>query len=65
MIYIKAGVEHKLTALQANTVAYCIHALRDGDRVEDIVSPDMIPEGTTYTEIFKLGVNPLIEEKHG
>jgi hypothetical protein len=45
MIFIKAGVEHELTALEDNTVCYCIHAIRDGERVEDIVDPTMIPEG--------------------
>lgn len=47
MIYIKAGVEHRLEALEDDTVCYCIHAIRDGDRIEDIVDPSMIPEGVT------------------
>jgi quercetin dioxygenase-like cupin family protein len=49
MIYIKAEKDHKLVALEADTVAYCIHALRFGDKVEDIIDPDTIPKG----------VNPL------
>ena len=49
MIYIKAEKEHKLVALEADTVAYCIHALRFGDKVEDIIDPATIPKG----------VNPL------
>jgi hypothetical protein len=38
---------HELVALEDNTVAYCIHALRDGNGVDDIVSPDMVPSGVT------------------
>lgn len=47
MIFIKAGVLHALEAKAPNTVIYCIHALRDGERIEDIVDPSMVPEGTT------------------
>ena len=39
MIYIKAGKVHELISLEPNTVAYCIHALRDGDNVGDIIDP--------------------------
>jgi hypothetical protein len=45
MIYIKAEKMHELTALEDNTVAYCIHALRIGEDVDDIVDPSMVPEG--------------------
>lgn len=45
MIYIKKDKMHELVALEPNTVAYCIHALRLGDDVNDIVDPSMIPEG--------------------
>jgi quercetin dioxygenase-like cupin family protein len=45
MIYIKADKVHELVALEDSTVAYCIHALRDGDAVGDIIDPSMIPEG--------------------
>ena len=47
MIYIKAEKNHELTALEDNTVAYCIHALRDGDGVDDILDPEMIPSGVS------------------
>lgn len=52
MIYIQAGREHTITASMDNTIAYCIHALRDGDAVGDILDPSMIPAGV---------VNPLAE----
>lgn len=44
MIYIHADKEHELVALQDNTVAYCIHALRDKENNE-ILDPAMIPDG--------------------
>lgn len=44
MIYIKADKVHELTALTDETVAYCIHALRDKE-TNDIIDPAMIPEG--------------------
>ena len=45
MIYIKAEKMHELVALEDNTVAYCIHALRIGEDVDDIIDPSMVPEG--------------------
>ena len=44
MIYIRADQYHRLRALEAGTVAYCIHALRDND-TGDILDPAMIPNG--------------------
>lgn len=45
MIYIAKGKRHFLTALEDGTVAYCVHALRTGEREEDILDPSMIPAG--------------------
>jgi quercetin dioxygenase-like cupin family protein len=45
MIYIHADKQHELVALEDNTVAYCIHALRTGDGVDDILDPAMVPSG--------------------
>lgn len=45
MIYIKKDKMHELVALEPNTVAYCIHALRLGNEVDDILDPSMVPEG--------------------
>jgi quercetin dioxygenase-like cupin family protein len=47
MIYIKAKTVHELVALENNTVAYCIHALRDGNGVDDILDPASIPHGVS------------------
>lgn len=51
IIFIGAGHEHTMVSLEDNTIVYCIHALRDGERVEDIIHPDDVPNG----------VMPLIE----
>ena len=45
MIYIRADKVHELVALEPNTIAYCIHALRDKDNPETILDPAMIPNG--------------------
>lgn len=48
MIFIRAGAVHKLTATVAGTVAMCVHALRNGGRVEDILPPDGRPRAPYY-----------------
>ena len=53
MIYIKAEFNHELVALEDNTVAYCIHALRTGDGVDDILDPAMVPKGVNPLSIAK------------
>lgn len=45
MIYISKDKVHELVATQPNTVAYCIHALRDKDDPQTILDPSMIPKG--------------------
>lgn len=42
-IFIKAGVEHELEALEDNTVVQCIHGIRERG-CEDIVDPASLPE---------------------
>lgn len=44
MIYIHKDKVHELKALADETVAYCIHALRDKE-TGDILDPSMIPAG--------------------
>ena len=53
MIFIKAELEHEITALEDNTVAYCIHALRNGDGVDDIIDPASIPEDVNPVTLAK------------
>lgn len=44
MVFITRGKSHYIEALEDNTIAYCVHALRDKDTAE-ILDPDQIPEG--------------------
>ena len=50
MIYIRKDKMHELVALADETVAYCIHALRDKENNE-ILDPSMIPDGVLATSI--------------
>jgi len=52
IIFIERGKIHTLVSLEDNTVASCIHALRDGDSTEDIIEEDMIPVGTDAFHVF-------------
>jgi quercetin dioxygenase-like cupin family protein len=51
MIYIKADLQHELTAAADNTVAYCIHALRTGAS-DDIIDPAMVPKSRELYELL-------------
>lgn len=44
MIYIQKDKTHELVALENDTLAFCIHALRDKS-TGDILDPSMIPAG--------------------
>jgi quercetin dioxygenase-like cupin family protein len=52
MIYIAKDKVHELVALEDNTVTYCIHALRFGENVEDIIDPEMVPEGVALNTLY-------------
>jgi quercetin dioxygenase-like cupin family protein len=52
MIFIKAGRRHYIEALEDNTIAYCVHALRNKD-TEEILDPNQIPNGV---DVFKTGM---------
>lgn len=47
MIFIHKDKRHELVALEDNTVAYCIHALRGSNKTDDILDPAMIPKGVS------------------
>ncbi len=52
MIFIAKGKRHFLEATKPNTIAYCVHALRNSESEDaDILDPDQIP----------LGVNALFD----
>jgi hypothetical protein len=59
-IYIKAGKVHYIEALEDNTVAYCIHGLRDKDTAE-LLDADQIPFGVDANLTFD--VEPLTREQ--
>ena len=44
LIVTPKGVKHQFTALEPNTVFCCIHAIRDGDGVNDVASQDITQE---------------------
>jgi quercetin dioxygenase-like cupin family protein len=43
-IFIHKDFEHRLVALEDNTVAYCIHATRDDSG--NVLDPNTVPDGT-------------------
>lgn len=48
IVFVEAGKEHMIEALEDDCVAFCIHAVRNGVNVEDIMNPDDIPEGKWF-----------------
>ena len=54
MIYIAKGKRHFVRALEDDTVACCVHALRTGEREEDILDPAMIPAGVSNPVIARI-----------
>ena len=44
LIVTPKGVKHQFTALDAGTIFCCIHAIRDGDGVDDVASPEIAQE---------------------
>jgi len=44
LIVTPKGIKHQFTALEENTVFCCIHAIRDGDSIDDVASPDITEE---------------------
>lgn len=53
MILIKAHAVHELVALEANTEVSCIHALRDGEGMDDIIAPDAVIDDETFIQLRK------------
>lgn len=50
IVFIKAGREHMIEAMEDDSVAYCIHAVRKGVNVDDIMNPDEIPGDAWFGE---------------
>jgi hypothetical protein len=55
MIFIAKEKVHMIEALEDGTVMLCIHAIRDGERVEDIIDPKslIIPPGGAGADFLK------------
>jgi len=53
MLYIHKDKVHELEALVDETVAYCIHALRNKE-TNEILDPSMIPKGVNPTSLSML-----------
>ena len=51
MIFIRKGLVHQLESLEENTVAFCVHALKDEN--EEIIDPGMIPVPSSLVETIK------------
>lgn len=63
MIWVHKDKRHEITALEADTVAYCIHALRGKDRTDDdIIPPDAIPDGVVPWTVARPVVNTTTTE---
>lgn len=62
MIMVHADFLHHFTALVDNTVAYCVHAKRDG--YGQVVDPTMVPDGALTQEmVYKYELaNPAEEQ---
>lgn len=60
VLMIPAGKEHLIQAMEDGSVAFCIHALRKGENIEDIMDADDMPENGMY---FGDEVNPLLAGK--
>ena len=43
-IMIKRGLAHSMECLSDKSVGWCIHAIRNGNRVEDIFDPALCPD---------------------
>lgn len=67
MIFIKKDMEHQLVALEDDTTVLCIHAIRDGEAVGDIIDPEscIIPPGNegieymTNNGLFEFILQPM------
>ena len=43
IVYIRKNLEHEIECISDTGLGFCIHPIRDGEKVEDIVSEDSVP----------------------
>jgi quercetin dioxygenase-like cupin family protein len=62
-IFIRRDWMHEIEALEDNTIMICVHALRDGERAEDIVASDsyIIQPGGGGIVSTNNNLDPLVE----
>jgi hypothetical protein len=60
IIFIRAGFKHMIEALEDDTICYCIHAIRDGERVEDIIDPSDIPDNGMDYRFIEEGMDTVV-----
>lgn len=51
LILIKAGLHHRMEALEPGTIGHCIHALRSADMSGEPLDPAMVPAGALPTSV--------------
>lgn len=51
MIYIKAGLHHRMEALEAGTTGHCVHALRSQDGSGEPLDPALVPAGVQPSSV--------------
>lgn len=51
-IFIKKDFMHSMECLSEKSLGWCIHPIRDGNRIEDIVDPAICPDYTEDTNIY-------------
>jgi len=61
-LFIEKNKNHRLTALEDNTVCACIHALRDID--EDLIDPDFLVTPVEYGDVKVTDLADRIKEKY-
>jgi hypothetical protein len=61
-IFIEKNVNHRLTALEDNTVCACIHALRTVD--QELIDPDFLVTTIDYGNVEKTDLDQRIKEKY-
>lgn len=60
LIVTKKGISHEFTSLTDFSLLCCIHAIRDGDGIDDIASPQ-ISEQEAFALFSKF---PVVQEEH-
>jgi len=65
MIFIEKGKDHSMVAVSDKTLGFCIHPIRDGAHVEDIVDPSSLPDNFSVLQWAEgVGKYTRLLEKH-